>query len=658
MKGNKKKSLIWLICLFCAVLVFSLFSSLVQDSFGKVNVTNYNNLTLSEVAYKIDENNKESGKDIAITFTKSDTARMTYKVLQPKTATSTNKAPAIVIMHGGLSNKDTTSPVFVELARRGFVVIAFDAMGHGKTDKEVDALSNKTMGMEPMVELAMSLPYVDENNIGVTGHSWGDEGSAAVVSRINLHTTNPKIRAFLCAQGSLAIYELEKGATDGMVFGLSVGKYDEMDTTYMNSFYLSTQKWAISWIKAIYPEFSATEVPMYTWFDKDGGHTLTEGQKYAGSEVRVMYNPENTHPAALFSTSAEAVNINFFYGAFGVPSGNSYIASGNQVWPIMVTFSLLGMLSWFAMIIPIVTLSTSYLPAFKSLNLEDRGITEDRSKLPSFKNLKESIPLLAMFAGLVTFTAVMLPKLTSDGAKYIPTSNFFPNAPHQANAFGYWSLMTTLVTVACLVVIYLLKKYVLYRKQKDVVVTNPFAVIKTKPLDVIKSLGLGLIIVTFLYAVIFMIDGIFKVDFRMATLEFTTFRMDKIFVALRYSLLFFPFYFINSLLVANSRFKDLPNWVSLLIVIIGNSLGIAIFAAIEYTSLITTGTLRTTSAASTCTLMWTFFCPMTIAPIISYYCYKKTGNIWLAAFINTFLFTMSLVGTGQYMSQSITMFGF
>jgi len=210
MKGNKKKSLIWLICLFCAVLVFSLFSSLVQDSFGKVNVTNYNNLTLSEVAYKIDENNKESGKDIAITFTKSDTARMTYKVLQPKTATSTNKAPAIVIMHGGLSNKDTTSPVFVELARRGFVVIAFDAMGHGKTDKEVDALSNKTISMEPIVGFTISLPYVDENNISVTDHYWDYEGSVAVVSRINLHAANPKISAFLCAQSSLAINELEK----------------------------------------------------------------------------------------------------------------------------------------------------------------------------------------------------------------------------------------------------------------------------------------------------------------------------------------------------------------------------------------------------------------------------------------------------------------
>ena len=49
-----------------------------------------------------------------------------------------------------------------------------------------------------------------------------------------------------------------------MVICLSVDKYGEMDTIYMNSFYISTQEWAIAWIKAIYPEFSATEVLIYT----------------------------------------------------------------------------------------------------------------------------------------------------------------------------------------------------------------------------------------------------------------------------------------------------------------------------------------------------------------------------------------------------------
>lgn len=354
------------------------------------------------------------------------------------------------------------------------------------------------------------------------------------------------------------------------------------------------------------------------------------------------------------NNSFSRVNINFFYGAFGVPAQNSYISSSNQVWPIMVTFSVIGMLSWFASIIPLLSLML-YIPSLNTMAVRE---VEDRSKRASFKNWKESAPLLAMFAGLVAFSATMLPKLTSDGAKYIPTSNFFPNASHQANAFGYWSLMTTLVTVAGLVIVYLLQKYVLYHNQKDHVVTSPFAAIKTKPGNVFKSLLLGMGIVVFLYAVVFLIEAMFKVDFRMATLEFTTFRLDKIFVALRYSLLFFPFYFINSLLVANTKFKDIPDWASLLIVIVGNCLGLLIFAIIEYTTLITTGTLRTTSAASTCTLMFTFFCPLIIAPIISHFCYKKTNNIWLGAFINTFLFTMSLVGTGQYMTQAITMFGF
>ena len=124
MSGIKKRTLIFTAVALVLCLVGSIFASLVQSGFGYVNVENYNNKTLAEIADTINENNSISGKNIQVSFTASTTDKMTYKVLIPKNATEETPAPAVVIMHGGLSNKDTTAPVFIELARRGFVVIA------------------------------------------------------------------------------------------------------------------------------------------------------------------------------------------------------------------------------------------------------------------------------------------------------------------------------------------------------------------------------------------------------------------------------------------------------------------------------------------------------------------------------------------------------
>ena len=44
----------------------------------------------------------------------------------PKTATAENPAPGIVCSHGNYNNKEMQDANFVELSRRGFVVLAID----------------------------------------------------------------------------------------------------------------------------------------------------------------------------------------------------------------------------------------------------------------------------------------------------------------------------------------------------------------------------------------------------------------------------------------------------------------------------------------------------------------------------------------------------
>lgn len=654
MKKEKRTMAFFAIAL-AICLIGSLGASLVQSSFGAVTVKNYNNRTVSEIIQEIEANNAAGNKNIAVSFTESATVRMTYKVLIPKSATPSNPAPAIVAMHGGLSNKDTYAPIFIDLARRGYVVIAFDAMGHGKTDKEVDELTHNTMGMEAMVELAMSMPCVDETKIGVTGHSWGNLGGAFVTNTINLETENPKVRAFLVNEGAGGVYVLNADAIAGIdfSFGLLCGKYSEPG----GGLTVDSSPLAVNFIKGIYPAFNEEKVPMGVWFNEDGAHELAEGTRFEGSS-RVFYRSDNTHPGALFSRSATAANINFFYGALGVPNGAKYISSTNQTWVWFMMFTVLGLAGWLMLALAIFELLL-FTPMFRGLRVDkDLLVIDDKDALPAFKNWKESVPVLCMFVFLTIFSYVTMIPLTDRGQKLIPISKFFPNAAHTSSAFGYWSFIMAVVALIAIYIISQVKVF-LNRNEESYNWENPLAPAKTPFGKVVQSALMAFMVFCSIHLILWCIDALFNVDFVIATIDFTTFRVEKVYVMLRYMLLCAPFYIVNAVLVANTRFKDVPEWASTAIVSVGNLLGLALILFREYSSLISTGMLVTPANCWTFTVAWAMLVPMALGPIIARYTYRRTGKIWVGALLNAFIFIMMQVGTGQYMNTSIniTMFG-
>lgn len=63
---------------------------------------------------------------------------------------------------------------FVELAKRGYVVVSIDMYGHGDSDyTTLKTNFSSGTGMYDAVKLVADLPYVDATRIGVTGHSAG-----------------------------------------------------------------------------------------------------------------------------------------------------------------------------------------------------------------------------------------------------------------------------------------------------------------------------------------------------------------------------------------------------------------------------------------------------------------------------------------------------
>src|SRR5690348_6409588 len=92
-------------------------------------------------------------------------------VYQPATATPQHPAPAVLLSHGYINTREMQSPFAIELARRGFVVVAMDMEGHGYSGGAV--FQDRDLGGPAALRYVQSLPYVDKANIGLEGHSMG-----------------------------------------------------------------------------------------------------------------------------------------------------------------------------------------------------------------------------------------------------------------------------------------------------------------------------------------------------------------------------------------------------------------------------------------------------------------------------------------------------
>jgi dienelactone hydrolase len=99
----------------------------------------------------------------------------------PPGASAAHPAPAVLVSHGFINTREMQSPFAVELARRGFVVLAMDMTGHGFSG---GAMGVDGFGGPASLDYLRSLPFVDKANIGLEGHSMGgapvmDAASAA-----------------------------------------------------------------------------------------------------------------------------------------------------------------------------------------------------------------------------------------------------------------------------------------------------------------------------------------------------------------------------------------------------------------------------------------------------------------------------------------------
>ncbi|HEV2365899.1 MAG TPA: alpha/beta fold hydrolase [Caulobacteraceae bacterium] len=105
-----------------------------------------------------------------VRFRGPDGTMFSALVYRPKAATPQNPAPGILAVHGYINSRETQSPFAIELARRGYVVLALDQRGHGFSG---GAAATKGFGGPEGLSFLRRLPFVDQGRIGLEGHSMG-----------------------------------------------------------------------------------------------------------------------------------------------------------------------------------------------------------------------------------------------------------------------------------------------------------------------------------------------------------------------------------------------------------------------------------------------------------------------------------------------------
>lgn len=544
---------------------------------------------------------------------------MSAYLLVPKTATAENPAPAIVTSHGYLNNKEMTDANYVELARRGFVVLAIDQPDHGDSDVTPDFFILAPDGVYQGVLALSRMPFVDTSRIGVTGHSMGSWSVNAAIQADNLNET-PLIAAALIhcndplyqdADGNFAN---PYGSRDVAVisaiydefFGTSVSADGQplsspyfMETATAQTFLNFGRNPAESEIREAYTEYRE---------DVDGKETL-----------RIVYRPPIIHPWSHFSARSESYICDFFSKTLSAPNP---IDPNNQVWQWKEAFNFVGVIGFVLFLCSFTTLLV-FTPTFACLRADETvkpmPVKDKTGKLWFWLSLAAG----SVFGSLVYLTLVNM-------------GNSMAVAQGEAMGLGLWSTACGLFTILSMAVYYFV-----YGKKNGLDLAERGVKMPLKKLGL--SVLLALIVVTVGYGLVFVEDYFFLADFRLWTLAIKAFELP-ILRYLPYVLLFFTYYIAISVATNCFNYNDIGGKANGVICALFAALPAVVLPAIQYGTYYSTNHMmwfqRTMADPNyPMYVLWLFPIILILfgSTLVTRVIYKHTKNPYIAGIINALI---------------------
>ena len=594
-----------LIALASLILLFSYLASLFLTSFGSVEVK----------SLRLDTQNGQY---------------IIYDLYKPKTATKDSKAPFIAIIPGFQRSKEALSNIAIELSRRGYVIALIDPYAQGLSSSSLStrAATTEGYGMFALVEHIHSgaFEFVDTNKIGATGHSMGGNAAIRGADFFGKQATEKNIKSKLDSvyvSGYVLTLRNNILRDSRSNMGVSYALYDE------GAFRNELSGWDSANMKIAPESLRVVNNILAT----DQQIEEVDLGKYYGSKenntLRVIFNEPVLHPFQPYNFEATSNQLDYFEKVFGAPK---YINSVNQIWHWKEIFTLLNMVLALIMLIPLTKLLLSF-NFFSSIskNIPAPLNTPKRAG----KIIFWSIFFISALIACVTFIPMVeVAKVLFEDAANRKLTWFFPQRMN--NPVMLWAAFNGALGI---IIFYL--SYKLFGKKNGV--SSESWGLKINKNDFFKTIILAFLIFSLFYIFLYINYYLFHVDYRFWFMGVRIFQPEMLIVLMMYFPLFFIFFFSNSLRVNGAmRFKDQPEWLSMLIAGFANSLGLMLIIIIQYFAFFKTGTVFWTTNWLSVNLLFGIVPMMFILPYFNRIFFNMTGRIYLGPLITCLIFIMIL----------------
>ncbi|HEY3887795.1 MAG TPA: alpha/beta fold hydrolase [Caulobacteraceae bacterium] len=523
----------------------------------------------------------------------------------PATATAQHPAPAVLVSHGFINTREMQSPFAIELARRGFVVMAMDMSGHGFSGA---ALGEQGFGGPAALGYLRALPFVDKSNIGLEGHSLGGA---------------PVVNAALAYPDGYRSIVLE-GSTTGVL-----GQPGEGSTTFPHN---------LEVVMGQYDEFAPLMWQVAKGSDtgrsvrlmKMFGTTapVVPGRLYGdigAGTARMLVNPPIDHPQEHFSAAGVAAAVDWFQRTLQGAAAPK--PPGEQIWFGKEIGTLIGfigcvvlMLGTFKAVVPsrlFTTLAQAPQPA-----ANHRG---PRWWLAFV--VTTALPALSFYPLMKIAPAVFFAPFALTHSLPFGLTTF---SEQITNQLAVWAMLTGLIGW--------LLSFVL-RSGKPA-----FAPRWSEAWGAaMASVGVG-------YLALVVVDLLFKVDFRFWVLGLKPFDARHF----AYFVIYLPFFTVFFLLSLRGFCASLPvkgesEAAALIFGALAMGLGFFLMLAAQYLNMRATGLLLTPGEPLNTIIAFQFVPLLAVIGIIAAFTYRRTGDYAAGAFICALFITWYIVaGTAVF----------
>src|SRR5436190_5511340 len=396
----------------------------------------------------------------------------------PRTATGARPAPAVLVSHGYINTREMQSPFAIELARRGFVVLAMDMTGHGYSGGIV---GTDGFGGPAALRYLRSLPFVDKANVGLEGHSMGGGPVMAAAAE------QPDGYRAIVLEGSTPGLLRAKAPENPKNLALVFGQYEE----FAGLMWQVPTGDKVGQSKRLMKLFGTAE-PVQP--DRLYG-SLADGS------ARRFYSIPTTHPLEHFTTAGIGGAVDWFQQTLaGAPSPKP---TSDKIWYWKDIGTLISFLGMFGLILATFDLLLT-TPLFAELNRPAEPVAERRG--PRWWLA------LALTAAVPALTFFPLMKL---GGGIFEPALLFPQSIH--NQLVVWALGGALITLVLGLVL----------RAGKATFTNRW----------LASAGIAALTMAVAYLAIVVCDLVFKTDFRFWVVGMKPLIPSRAAIALRYLVL-------------------------------------------------------------------------------------------------------------------------